>query len=110
MAKYKTIVDIMKFFRSELGARFPGPQAEMLLTLADEGYKAVGELGEAIGVKSGSASRNVAALSEWDTYKNKEGFNLVKLGYDPKNHRGRVVSLNENGLALIKKLESTLNI
>lgn len=110
MAKYKSIVDIMKFFRCELGARFPGTQAEMLLTLADEGAMGVGELGEAVGMKSGSASRNVASLSEWDTYKDKKGFNLVTLGYDPKNHRGRVVSLNENGKALIAKLETKLKL
>lgn len=110
MGKYRNIVRMMKFFRDELGARFPGAQAEMLLTLADEGSMGVGELGEAVGMKSGSASRNVAALSEWDTYKEKEGFDLVKFSFDPRNHRGKVVSLNENGLKLIEKMESKIKL
>lgn len=66
----------------------------------------VKEVGEYLGVTSASASRNIAALSDWHRYK-KPGHGVVEATENPERRNEKLIRLTPKGKRVLKTLEGT---
>ncbi|MEM7444597.1 MAG: MarR family winged helix-turn-helix transcriptional regulator [Pseudomonadota bacterium] len=97
----------MEVFR-ELDPDMPIQYALSFLTLARNPGLSIRDLSERLGIAQSSASRNVAALSEWHSFR-KPGHNLVQAKEDPRERRRKIVSLTRKGKALLVRLEAVMD-
>lgn len=65
----------------------------------------VSDVAEYLGLTSASASRNVAALSEWSRHQ-KAGHNLVEARENPAFRSQKFIRLTAKGKRMIKTLEA----
>lgn len=80
-------------------------QAQTVVTflqVAMRGEVSMGELEKVVGVTQSSVSRNVAALSIGRP--GAPGLGLLDFYEDPENRRRRIVRVNAEGRALVKKI------
>jgi DNA-binding MarR family transcriptional regulator len=81
--------------------------AVFLTVAANEGIS-INELADRCGLAGSSASRNVAALSDWHWLK-KPGLGLVVIETDRMDLRKKTVRLTPKGKALIDQLVNVVN-
>lgn len=65
------------------------------------------EIGEMLGVTSASASRNVAALTNYSRHR-KEGHDLITTYENPEFRVEKFIELTDKGKALVTRLENVL--
>jgi len=97
----------LEVFR-ELDPDMPIQYALSFLTLARNPGLSIRDLSERLGIAQSSASRNVAALSEWHSFR-KPGHNLIKAKEDPRERRRKIVTPTKKGEALLTRLEAIMN-
>jgi DNA-binding MarR family transcriptional regulator len=97
---------LLEAFRA-LDPDMPIQYALSLLTIARHEGLSMRELSERLGIAQSSASRNVAALSEWRSFR-QPGHGLVRAEEDPRERRRKIVTLTPDGRALIAELEAIL--
>ena len=85
----------------------PIQYALSFLTLARNPGLSIRDLSERLGIAQSSASRNVAALSEWHSFR-KPGHDLIQANEDPRERRRKIVTLTRNGEALLARLEAVM--
>lgn len=96
----------LEVFR-ELDPDMPIQYALSFLTLARNPGLSIRDLSERLGIAQSSASRNVAALSEWHSFR-KPGHGLIQANEDPRERRRKIVTLTRNGEALLARLEAVM--
>ena len=96
----------MEVFR-ELDPDMPIQYALSFLTLARNPGLSIRDLSERLGIAQSSASRNVAALSEWHSFR-KPGHDLIQAKEDPRERRRKIVTLTRKGEALLHRLEAVM--
>lgn len=97
----------LEVFR-ELDPDMPIQYALSFLTLARNPGLSIRDLSERLGIAQSSASRNVAALSEWHSFR-KPGHDLIQAKEDPRERRRKIVTPTRKGVALLARLESIMN-
>lgn len=97
----------LEVFR-ELDPDMPIQYALSFLTLARNPGLSIRDLSERLGIAQSSASRNVAALSEWHSFR-KPGHDLIQAKEDPRERRRKIVTPTPKGEALLARLESIMN-
>jgi len=100
------MIGLLEAFRS-LDPDMPIQYALSFLTLARNEGMSMRELSERLGIAQSSASRNVAALSEWRSFRQR-GHGLVRAEEDPRERRRKIVTLTPEGRALVADLEAIL--
>jgi DNA-binding MarR family transcriptional regulator len=100
------MIGLLEAFRV-LDPDMPIQYALSLLTIARHEGLSMRELSERLGIAQSSASRNVAALSEWRSFR-QPGHGLVRAEEDPRERRRKIVTLTPDGRALIAELEAIL--
>lgn len=101
------LMRILEEFR-KLDPDLPIQYALSFLTLASNEGLSLGELATRLGIAQSSASRNVAALSEWHSF-GKPGLDLVEAKEDPRERRRKLVTLTPKGHALVETLREILS-
>jgi len=101
------LMRILEEFR-KLDPDLPIQYALSFLTLASNEGLSLGELATRLGIAQSSASRNVAALSEWHSF-GKPGLDLVEAKEDPRERRRKLVTLTPKGHALVATLREILS-
>lgn len=96
----------LEVFR-ELDPDMPIQYALSFLTLARNPGLSIRDLSERLGIAQSSASRNVAALSEWHSFR-KPGHGLIQANEDPRERRRKIVTLTRDGEALLARLEAVM--
>ncbi len=81
----------------------PVQTLSVFLGVAQKEPISISDLATLTGLAQSSASRNVAALSEWHWLK-KPGLGLVKLEVDPMELRKKLVTLTPKGKKLVEQL------
>jgi DNA-binding MarR family transcriptional regulator len=97
---------VLEAFR-ELDPDMPIQYALSFLTIARNPGLSIRELSERLGIAQSSASRNVAALSAWHSFR-KPGHGLVEANEDPRERRRKIVSLTAKGEALLGRLDAEM--
>lgn len=97
----------LEVFR-ELDPDMPIQYALSFLTLARNPGLSIRDLSERLGIAQSSASRNVAALSEWHSFR-KPGHDLIQAKEDPRERRRKIVTLTRKGEALLARLEVVMD-
>jgi len=100
------LMHILEIFR-ELDPDMPIQYALSFLTLARNPGLSIRDLADRLGVAQSSASRNVAALSAWHSFR-KPGHDLVVAQEDPRERRRKVVTLTAKGEALLERIAAVL--
>lgn len=100
------LIDVLEAFR-ELDPDMPIQYALAFLTIARREGLSVRELSERLGIAQSSASRSVAALSEWHSFR-KPGHRVVVAREDPRERRRKIVTLTPEGQSLLEKLEALM--
>ncbi|HYD98556.1 MAG TPA: MarR family winged helix-turn-helix transcriptional regulator [Alphaproteobacteria bacterium] len=101
------LIEVLEEFR-KLDPDMPIQYALSFLTLAQGENLSIRELAERLGIAQSSASRNVAALSEWHSFA-KPGHHLVVAREDPRERRRKIVSLTAKGEHLLARLEALMS-
>lgn len=101
------LMSVLEAFR-ELDPDMPIQYALSFLTLARHPGLSIRELSERLGIAQSSASRNVAALSAWHSFR-KPGHGLVEAKEDPRERRRKIVSLTPKGKALMRRLDQEMD-
>lgn len=105
MSGLHIIIEVLHHF-SNLDQEMPIQQLRVYVEVAlrDPEPTPMSELSVAIGIAQSSASRNVAALSNWNRHRSK-GHDLLRAYEDPFNRRRKLVELTPKGKALKARLE-----
>ncbi len=101
------LVRALEVFR-ELDPDMPIQYALSFLTLARNPGLSIRDLSERLGIAQSSASRNVAALSEWHSFR-KPGHDLIQAKEDPRERRRKIVTPTRKGEALLARLEAIMS-
>jgi len=96
------LIEVLETFRA-LDPDMPIQYALSFLTLARHEGLSMRELADRLGIAQSSASRNVAALSEWQSFR-RPGHDLVRAEEDPRERRRKIVRLTAKGRALADRL------
>jgi len=96
------LIEVLETFRA-LDPDMPIQYALSFLTLARHEGMSLRELSDRLGIAQSSASRNVAALSEWQAFR-RPGHDLVRAEEDPRERRRKVVRLTAKGRTLADRL------
>ena len=101
----QVIITVLNHF-AVLDQEMPIQQLRVYVEVAlrDPEPTPMSELSIAVGIAQSSASRNVAALSNWNRHHNK-GHDLLRAYEDPMNRRRKLVELTPKGRALKARLE-----
>jgi DNA-binding MarR family transcriptional regulator len=100
------IVQILEEFR-RLDPDMPIQYALSFLTIARHPGLSMGDLAQRLGIAQSSASRNIAALSQWHSF-NRAGHDLVVAHEDPRERRRKIVTLTPRGATLIETLRAII--
>lgn len=100
------LIEVLEEFR-RLDPDMPIQYALSFLTIARNEGISIRELAERLDVAQSSASRNVAALSEWHSFR-KPGHDLVTSREDPRERRRKIVTLTARGRELLDRLDALL--
>jgi DNA-binding MarR family transcriptional regulator len=106
-AEIGTAVRLLEAFR-RLDPDLPIQYALSFLTIAENEGLSMRDLSERLGIAQSSASRNVAALSQWHSF-GKPGHDLVEAREDPRERRRKIITLTTKGAALIRDLRVIMN-
>jgi DNA-binding MarR family transcriptional regulator len=106
-AEIATAIRLLEAFR-RLDPDLPIQYALSFLTIAENEGLSMRDLSERLGIAQSSASRNVAALSEWHSF-GKPGHDLVEAREDPRERRRKIITLTRKGEALIRELRVIVN-
>lgn len=101
-----TLIRVLEEFRT-LDPDLPIQYALSFLTLAQNEGLSMGELAQRLAIAQSSASRNIAALSEWHSF-GKPGLGLVEAREDPRERRRKLVSLTGKGKAFLHRLTALM--
>lgn len=105
-AALPTLIRVLEAFRT-LDPDLPIQYALSFLTLAQNEGLSMGELAQRLAIAQSSASRNIAALSEWHSF-GKPGLGLVEAREDPRERRRKLVSLTAKGQAFLHRLTALM--
>lgn len=105
-AALPTLIRVLEAFRT-LDPDLPIQYALSFLTLAQNEGLSMGELAQRLAIAQSSASRNIAALSEWHSF-GKPGLGLVEAREDPRERRRKLVSLTAKGHAFLHRLTALM--
>ncbi|KJV08814.1 MarR family transcriptional regulator [Elstera litoralis] len=97
---------VLEAFRT-LDPDLPIQYALSFLTLAQNEGLSMGELAQRLAIAQSSASRNIAALSDWHSF-GKPGLGLVEAREDPRERRRKLVSLTAKGQAFLHRLTALM--
>ncbi|MEQ8964530.1 MAG: winged helix DNA-binding protein [Azospirillaceae bacterium] len=100
------LIEVLETFRA-LDPDMPIQYALSFLTLARHEGLSMRELSDRLGIAQSSASRNVAALSEWQSFR-RPGHDLVRAEEDPRERRRKIVRLTAKGRALADRLAALI--
>ncbi|HET8727699.1 MAG TPA: MarR family transcriptional regulator [Alphaproteobacteria bacterium] len=100
------LIEVLEEFR-RLDPDMPIQYALSFLTLARHEGLSIRELAERLDIAQSSASRNVAALGEWHSFR-KPGHDLVQAKEDPRERRRKIVTVTERGRDLLARLDALL--
>jgi DNA-binding MarR family transcriptional regulator len=106
-AEIAVAIRLLEAFR-RLDPDLPIQYALSFLTIAENEGLSMRDLSERLGIAQSSASRNVAALSEWHSF-GKPGHDLVEAREDPRERRRKIITLTRKGEALIRELRVIVN-
>jgi DNA-binding MarR family transcriptional regulator len=106
-AEIAVAIHLLEAFR-RLDPDLPIQYALSFLTIAENEGLSMRDLSERLGIAQSSASRNVAALSEWHSF-GKPGHDLVEAREDPRERRRKIITLTRKGEALIRELRVIVN-
>ena len=106
-AEIAVAIRLLEAFR-RLDPDLPIQDALSFLTIAENEGLSMRDLSERLGIAQSSASRNVAALSEWHSF-GKPGHDLVEAREDPRERRRKIITLTRKGEALIRELRVIVN-
>jgi DNA-binding MarR family transcriptional regulator len=81
----------------------------VLIEVAKTPTISVSELASKVGIAQSSASRNVAALSDWHWLK-KPGLGLVVTDLDPMDQRKKFVRLTPKGQKLVDNIVTIMKV
>ena len=101
-----TLIRVLEEFRT-LDPDLPIQYALSFLTLAQNEGLSMGELAQRLAIAQSSASRNIAALSDWHSF-GKPGLGLVEAREDPRERRRKLVSLTGKGRAFLHRLTALM--
>lgn len=101
-----TLIRVLEEFRT-LDPDLPIQYALSFLTLAQNEGLSMGELAQRLAIAQSSASRNIAALSDWHSF-GKPGLGLVEAREDPRERRRKLVSLTAKGRAFLHRLTALI--
>ena len=101
-----TLIRVLEEFRT-LDPDLPIQYALSFLTLAQNEGLSMGELAQRLAIAQSSASRNIAALSDWHSF-GKPGLGLVEAREDPRERRRKLVSLTPKGHAFRHRLTALM--
>jgi DNA-binding MarR family transcriptional regulator len=96
------LIRVLEEFRT-LDPDLPIQYALSFLTLAQNEGFSIGALAQRLAIAQSSASRNIAALSDWHSF-GKPGLGLVEAREDPRERRRKRVSLTAKGHAFVHRL------
>lgn len=105
-AALPTLIRVLEEFRT-LDPDLPIQYALSFLTLAQNEGLSMGELAQRLAIAQSSASRNIAALSDWHSF-GKPGLGLVEAREDPRERRRKLVSLTAKGHAFLHRLTALM--
>ncbi len=105
-AALPTLIRVLEEFRT-LDPDLPIQYALSFLTLAQNEGLSMGELAQRLAIAQSSASRNIAALSDWHSF-GKPGLGLVDAREDPRERRRKLVSLTAKGHAFLHRLTALM--
>lgn len=97
---------VLEEFRA-LDPDMPIQYALSFLTVVEEEGLSLRDLSARLGIAQSSASRNVAALGEWHSFR-KPGLHLVEAREDPRERRRKIVTLTAKGRALAARLDAMM--
>ncbi len=100
------LIRVLEEFRT-LDPDLPIQYALSFLTLAQNEGLSMGELAQRLAIAQSSASRNIAALSDWHSF-GKPGLGLVEAREDPRERRRKRVSLTAKGHAFVHRLTALM--
>lgn len=100
------LIDVLEELRT-LDPDMPIQYALSFLTLSRHEGLSIRDLAERLGIAQSSASRNVAALSEWHSFR-KPGHDLVQAKEDPRERRRKIVTLTDRGRDLLARLDGLM--
>ncbi len=105
-AALSKLMRVLEEFRT-LDPDLPIQYALSFLTLAQNEGLSMGALAQRLAIAQSSASRNIAALSDWHSF-GKPGLGLVEAREDPRERRRKRVSLTAKGHAFAHRLTALM--
>lgn len=94
--------------REQTGSDFPMQHLIVLLDVAAHPDTPIGQIAKRLNMPKSSASRAVAALSDWSWTK-KNGYGLVKKEIDPMESRSKVIRLTAEGMHILQTMTTAFN-